>query len=430
MFARVMRGKLALLTIVGIVLLTVAVPHLHAQEAARRIAVFFEVGEDTAADPARTRLLYESLLVALHRENPNTEFLTLPTTPAKGEVAAVDGPSRAVTDAQRTVRSRSGGADAWILVSVERADGGSRYGVNVRAVFLYTGETVLDLFYEAAGTETARSLALRLWNRGARAVAEAYSTVSTESTVIIRGAPGSEIMGLTGTRIRMQSEELRVVLEQPGVYELEAESDLHYPQRLDFFLGGREAEIILNQDERSRFLLSAYGQEFSYLGVDLSYMIAPPYVFIRGGFYTYAFGIVPFADTEANDNDEGEAQLRVSRPLTNFRLLFGTYWNRPHGALRLYSAAGPLVRVMTSSAFTGLEPIAPWGIEIVNGVEVFPKRKFRLFFEHTPTVAFAAEPDFLGAQFFDYSGPDPIFFDNDAGYLDLLSVRMGVRYQW
>ena len=199
---------------------------------------------------------------------------------------------------------------------------------------------------------------------------------------------------------------------------------------MDFFLGGREAEIILNQDERSRFLLSAYGQEFSYLGVDLSYMMAPPYVFIRGGFYTYAFGIVPFADTEANDNDEGESQLRVSRPLTNFRLLFGTYWNRPHGALRLYSAVGPLVRVMTSSAFTGLEPIAPWGIEIVNGVEVFPKRKFRLFFEHTPTVAIAAEPDFLAAQFFDYSGPDPIFFDNDAGYLDLLSVRMGVRYQW
>ena len=60
MFARVMRGKLALLTIVGIVLLTVAVPHLHAQEAARRIAVFFEVGEDTAPIP-RERAFSTSL---------------------------------------------------------------------------------------------------------------------------------------------------------------------------------------------------------------------------------------------------------------------------------------------------------------------------------------------------------------------------------
>ncbi|NBB89677.1 MAG: hypothetical protein GVY23_00555 [Spirochaetes bacterium] len=430
MFARVLRAKLALFTMVGLLLGSLAVPRLHAQEAARRIGVFFEVEEDIAADPARTRFLYESLLVALHRENPNTEFLTLAATPEEGEAAAVDGASPTVTDAQRTVRSRSGGADAWILVTVERAGGGSRYGVSVRSVFLYSGETVLELFYEAAATESERSLALRLWNRGARAVAEAYSTVSTESTVIIRGAPGSEIVGLTGTRIRMQSDELRVVLEQPGVYELEAESDLHYPQRLDFFLGGREAEIILNQDERSQFLVSAYGQEFSYFGVDLSYMIAPPHVFIRGGFYTYAFGIVPFVDPEANENQAGEAQLRVSRPLTNLRLLFGTYWNRPHGNLRLYSAAGPLVRIITSSAFTGLEPIAPWGIELVNGVEFFPERKLRLFFEHTPTVAIAAEPDFLAAQFSDDSGIEPIIFDGDSGYLDLLSVRLGVRYQW
>jgi hypothetical protein len=85
---------------------------------------------------------------------------------------------------------------------------------------------------------------------------------------------------------------------------------------------------------------------------------------------------------------------------------------------------------MTSSGFTGLEPIAPWGLEFVNGVEFFPERKLRLFFEHTPTVAFAAERDFLRAQFFDYSGPDPIFFDDNAGYLDMLSVRLGVRVQW
>lgn len=417
MLAHVTRGKLALLIVIGIVLLTAASPPVHAQEAARRIAVFFEVEEDIARDPARTRFLYESLLVALHRENPRTQFLTMPAAPTD-------------TDVQRAVQSRSGGADAWILVSVERAGGGSRFGVSVRSVFLYSGATVLDLFYEAPATESERSLALRLWNRGARAVAEAYSTVSTESAVVIRGAPGSEILGLTGTRIRMQSQELRVVLDQPGVYEFEAESDLHYPQRVDFFLGGRETQIILNQDERSRFLLSAYGQEFSYLGLDLSYMMVPPYVFLRGGFYTYALGIVPFVDREANENDEGDPQLLVSRPLTNFRLLFGTYWNAPHGALRAYTAAGPLVRMMTSSALTGLEPIAPWGLELVNGVEFFPKRKVRLFFEHTPTVAFAAERDFLRAQFYDYAGPEPIFFDDNAGYLDLLSARLGVRFQW
>ncbi|MFO7782866.1 MAG: hypothetical protein R6W94_14715 [Spirochaetia bacterium] len=419
-----MGRKLALLSAVGIILLSVAAPRLHAQEAARRIAVFFEVGDGIAGDAARTRFLYESLLVALHRENPNTEFLTPATAAAAGAAAGADA------DAQRSVLARNGGADAWVLVTVVRTDDGNRFGVTVRSVFLYSGETVLDLFYEAPARESERSLALRLWSRGARAVAEAYSTVSTETAVVIRGAPGSEILGLTGTRIRMQSEELRVVLEQPRVYEFETQSDHHYPQRVDFFLGGRETEIILNQDERSRFLLSAYGQEFAYLGLDLAYMLAPPYAFLRGGFYTYSLGIIPFADREVNENEEGDPQLLVSRPLTNFRILFGTYWNRPHGALRAYTAAGPLVRVMTSSGFTGLEPIAPWGVEFVNGVEFFPERKLRLFFEHTPTVAFAAERDFLRAQFYDYSGLEPIFFDDDAGYLDLLSVRLGVRVQW
>jgi hypothetical protein len=85
---------------------------------------------------------------------------------------------------------------------------------------------------------------------------------------------------------------------------------------------------------------------------------------------------------------------------------------------------------MTSPGFTGLEPIAPWGIEAVNGVELFPQRKLRFFFEHTPTIAIAAEPDFLRAQFFDYEGEEPIYFDNDAGYLDLMSMRIGLRYQW
>lgn len=430
MLVQVMGRKLALLTAVGIVLLTVAAPRLHAQEAARRIAVFFDVGENIAEDAARTRFLYESLLVALHRENPATEFLTPTAAAVADEASAAGGLSPADADAQRSVLARNGGADAWILVSVERTGDGNRFGVSIRSIFLYSGETVLDLFYEAPVTESERSLALRLWNRGARAVAEAYSTVSAESTVIIRGAPGSEIVGLTGTPIRLQSQELRVVLEQPRVYEFETQSDLHYPQRVDFFLGGRETEIILNQDERSRFLLSAYGQEFAYFGLDLSYMIAPPYAFLRGGFYTYGLGIVPFADSEANENEEGDPQLTVSRPLTNFRLLFGTYWNRPHGALRAYTAAGPLVRVMTSSGFTGLEPIAPWGLEFVNGIEFFPERKLRVFFEHTPTVAFAAERDFLRAQFYEYSGPEPIFFDDDKGYLDLLSVRLGVRVQW
>ncbi|MFP4567025.1 MAG: hypothetical protein ACLFNX_11040 [Spirochaetaceae bacterium] len=408
--------KRPLVLVVGVLLLAAA-PLSHAQEAARRIAVFFEVGEDIAEDAERTRFLYESLLVALHRENPRTEFLT---TASAG----------AATDAQRSSRARSGGADAWTLVSVEAVAGGSRFRVRVRSVALYSGETVLDLLYEAPVSESERSLALRLWSRGARAVAETYSTVSTESAAVIRGAPGTEIFGLTGTPIRLQSEELRVVLDQPGVYDLQAISDLHYPQQVSFFLGGRDTEIILNQDERSRFVLSAYGQEFSYAGIDLSYMIVPPYAFLRGGFYTYALGIVPFVDREDNENEDGEPQLLVSEPLMNLRLLIGTYWNDPHGALRAYTAVGPLARLMTSRAFTGLEPIAPWGLEFVNGVEFFPERKLRLFFEHTPTVAFAAEPDLLRAQFFDYSGPDPVFFDNDAGYIDLLSVRLGVRFQW
>jgi hypothetical protein len=416
--AEMMRLRYLIAT-VCVVLFGVGVAEVAAQEAARRIMVFFDAGPGVTRDAGEGRFLYESLLVALHRENPRTEFLA----PTAGDPAGLD-------DAARGDLAREGSAEAWVDVTVESAGAGARYGVTVRSVFLYTGETLLDLYYEVPVVESERSLALRLWNRSARAVSEAYSTVSRESALLIRGAAGTDIVGLTATPLRLQSDELRVRLDQPAVYTFEAQSVRHYPQEVELFLGGRETEVILNQDERSRVLLSAYGQEFSYLGIDVTYMLVPPHVFVRGGFYTYRFGLVPFVDDEVNADEDGEAQLVVSQPLTNWRLLFGTYWNDPTGWVRLYSAAGPLARRISSSGFRGLEPIAPWGIEIVNGIELFPQRRLRVFFEHTPTVGIAAEPDFLRAQFFEYEGTDPIYFDNDAGYLDFASMRIGVRYQW
>lgn len=414
--AEVMRRRAAVLVL--LVLSAVVLPAtLGAQEAARRITVFFEVGAGIPENPALRRFLYESLLVALHRENPRTEF--------------VDAGS-GTTDAARADLARSSSSDAWLSVTVDGDADAGGYRVAMRSVFLYTGQRVLDLSYAAPVVASERSQALRLWNRGARAVSQAYSTVSQESSVVIRGEPGTEIVGLTATTLRMQQEELRVSLPQPGVYSFVAESNTHFPQPVDFFLGGRETEVLLNQDRRSRVLLSLYGQEFSYLGVDVSVMLRRPYVFARAGFYTFGFGVVPFVDRDSEDDGGGfeSPELIVSEPLTNLRLLVGTYWNGTRGLLRVYTAAGPLVRLLTTSAFTGLEPIAPWGVEAVNGIEFFPRRKVRVFFEHSPTLMVAAEPDSLRAQFFDYEGPDPIYLERNAGYLDLASFRLGVRFQW
>lgn len=389
---------------------------LGAQEAARRITVFFDVGERIDEDPALTRFLYESMLVSLHRENPRTEFVD------GGDVS---------TDAARADRARSTSSDAWlsVLVGADAEAGG--YRVSMRSVSLYTGQSVLELSYTAPVVDSERSQALRLWNSGARAVSQAYSTVSRESAVVIRGEPGTDIVGLTARPLRMQQEELRVRLPQPGVHSFVAESSLYFPQPVEFFLGGRETEVFLNQDRRSRVLLSVYGQEFSYLGVDVSVMLRQPYVFARAGFYTFGLGVVPFVDGDSDRaNGFDSPELIVSEPLTNLRLLIGTYWNGTEGLLRVYTAAGPLLRLLTTGGFSGVEPIAPWGVEGVNGIEFFPRRKVRVFFEHSPALMVAAEPDLLREQFADYEGPNPIYLEQNAGYLDLQSFRLGVRFQW
>jgi hypothetical protein len=228
----------------------------------------------------------------------------------------------------------------------------------------------------------------------------------------------------------MQEEELRLRLAQPRVYEIQAVSDRHYDQEVAVFLGGRETEVVLNQDARSRFSVSGFAQEAAYLGLDLSFLLAPPYLFARGGLYTYAAGAVPFAGGQKNEDEEGNKQLFVSQGLTNLRFLLGSHWGPPRGFLRGYTAAGPLLRLMHAGGYLGPEPIVPWGFEIVTGFELFPARKFRFFAEYTPTIGIAAKRRYLKESLDNYKNPSPVYFEKDAGYADMASFRIGLRYQW
>lgn len=381
------------------------------QEQARRVMVFFD--HAGPADEAYRRFFYESLLVSLYSRNPRAQFVPADeASPASGEAA-------------RSAAARRAGCDAWLEASIAATE--SAYEVALRAVDLYNGRTALELTYEVEANRGLRSLSLRLWDRAARAVGQAFAAAVEESEVRILGAPGTRLLGLTENPVTLETPEMRLMLAQPEIYRITAVSSRHYTQEVELFLGGRDSRLVLNQDERSRFLVSAFGQELSYFGLDLSYLLLPPHLFLRGGFYTYGFGVVPFAPRDESGVPDG---LIVSEPLSVFRLLVGSYWGHSHGWARFYTGAGPLARLVVSTGYLGPEMVLPLGGEIVQGVELFPQKKLRFFVEYSPSLLIAFERDAVAEMFDEFPGAEPIFLENDAGYVDLASFRAGIRFQW
>jgi hypothetical protein len=396
--------------------------------------VFFEVAEDSGLSRAQQAFLRETLYSTLHEADPATRYLPAPDRAAGGTPGAADQPAAStpaepvsgVADRALSSRqAREAACDAWLRVRILRGA-----TVLLEVANSYTGAVLLSQERQLGSGEEPRRLALQLWGPPARSIAELELRVERERRVLIRGAPGTELTGLGDSRITLTDGEVRRALEYPAVYEVNAFSTRHYAEQVRFFLGEEGADITLDQDERSRFLLGTYAQEAAYPGLELSFLLVPPRLFLRAAAHTYAAGLVPFAGGRDPDGDPQRRHLLVSEPLSQFRFLAGVYWNDTRGLFYAYSALGAAARVLHAEEYTGLEPIAPWGFELANGFELQPQRKLRFFFEHSPSFIVIEEPELIGDAFSEIGAPEPVFVSGNGAYIDILSFRLGIRYQW
>lgn len=360
---------------------------------------------------AAEALVRESLFATVLEGSPNLTIVD-----ASAELPATE---RSVEALSRAARERA--ADGWFRVHIAGEE--EELSVEATVYSLRSQSRTAELSYTVDLGASIRTLGRRTWAPLTDALAQ--SEPSTTTKITIEGPPETVVTNRVGTTVGVIPDDgaLTVELAQPGTYRLNARRDGYYPGSVDVFLQSTPQTVDLALTQRSPVQLNWYLQGMSYPGFDFTYLIGDTPAFLRAGGFSYNFGIVPFAHRERAE----ERRLVVSEPLTRLRLLGGVYLQDATSTVRGYVAGGPYIRLMNASYYTGLEPVVPWGVETILGMELPSERRLRVFMEYAPSVGFASDEESLRGQVAFNEGIRP--FAAGSLFVDLLAIRVGVRLQ-
>ncbi len=373
---------------------------------ARRLLFLFSVEAGAQYGDAERTLLRESLLSRLTGQE------------APFRVLEWGGQEVPADDAARTEAALASDCDAW--AAVEMLGGTEKPGYRLRSFDLVTRKHVVEQTVSRETPLRPRDLELRFWDEAATTLAASYQTVEIGTRVIIRGAPATVVTGLPGPRLVVGAEgRAEAVLPNPSLYSIRATHRLYRPLSLTFSLKDAPLDLALAQVPAPRYVFDAALATLNFLSGDAGmYVLVPNYVYVKLGLTTYLAGFA-----FGGDKEEGPF---VSEPLTVLRLQAGSYFNQPDATIRYYGAVGGLLRLVHSRHFFGLEPIAPFGLQAVLGLEGRPWPGVSAFFELTPTWYIARDPGLLEASYpTDYSFAGAVV---DSGVVDFAQYRVGVRF--
>ncbi len=371
---------------------------------ARRLLFFFSIEAGARYGDAELTLLRESLLARLTQEAP---FRVQ-------EWGAREVPA---DDAARTEAALASECDAW--AAVEMFGGTETPGYRLRSFDLVTRKRVVDQNVPRDTPLRPRDLELRFWDEAAATLAASYQTVELGTRVTVRGAPATVVSGLPGRRLVLGADgSSEVVLPNPSLYSIRATHRLYQPLSLTFSVKDAPVDVKLAQVRAPRYVVDAALTTLNFPSADAGVYVYPNYAYVKLGLTTYVAGFAI-----GGKRDDG---LFVSEPLTTLRLQAGSYINRPDAAIRYYGAIGGLLRFVHSGDITGLEPIAPFGLQAVLGLESRPWKAASAFFELTPTWYISSDPELLEASYpTDYSFPGAVV---DSGVIDFAQYRVGLRF--
>jgi hypothetical protein len=183
-----------------------------------------------------------------------------------------------------------------------------------------------------------------------------------------------------------------------------------------------DRQVVLPQDPSPRWAVEASLQDLGYPRIDLTWFPAPHNAFFNGaylklGLMTYLVGLA-FDSTKAIS----------SAPLTNVEAQIGFYLN-PAGSLFRFSVGlGAFVRVVTiPGSYFGLDPLSPWGMRGIVGMELSPFPRSRFFVELTPTLYMTPAPDVFRTLLGTDNTP-PGWIPGDSSFADIFSLRFGYRW--
>ncbi|HEB10766.1 MAG TPA: hypothetical protein ENI06_06090 [Spirochaetales bacterium] len=389
----------------------------------RRLVLYFEQEEGLKFQELELLLLYESLLAKLSGASVGVVII-------EAQSGGVPG-----TIEEKSHLAREQGADSWLSAMVSGSMESLR--VYVSSFDLLKERMVFESRLQSELPVGLIDLARRFWDSTTQALRENYSLVAADAPpakkkiidsaeIVILAQPGTLVTGLSGKPLEVGQEgELSIELALPGTYSFEALKRGYYPYKEIFYLESESRVIEIDQQPGSRYALNFYLNNFSFPGFELSYYFIPNFFFARVGFNTFLLGIrVPDQD----DSTDDDSWLQ-SHSLSHINITVGRYLGREDRYYRWLISGGLFTRLIMAKGYgIGFEPIAPFGVQAIIGLEFSHSEKKRLFLEYVPLLYLTKYPELMQASFPpDYEPWNYIF--GKSYVIDFFNFRFGLRFQ-
>ncbi len=389
----------------------------------RRLLLYFQQEEGTEFLEIELLLIYESLLAKLSEVSSGIAI-------TEAQIGGMAG-----TIEEKSQLAREQGADSWLSAMVSGSMESLR--VYVSSFDLLKERLVFEIRLQSESPVGLADLARRFWDSTTQALREKYSLVEAaahpeikkiieSAEIVILAQPGTMVTGLSEKQLEVgQGGVLRIELAVPGTYSFEALKRGYYPYKDKFYLESEGKVIEIVQQHGSRYALNFYLNNFSFPGFELSYYFIPNFLFARVGFNTFLLGI---RLTDENDYTDDDSWLQ-SHSLSHFNIAAGCYLGREDRYYRWLVSGGLFARLIMAKGYgIGFEPIAPFGVQAIIGLEFSHSEKRRLFLEYVPLLYLTGYPELMRASFPPDYEPWNYIFGNSY-VVDFFNFRFGLRFQ-
>ncbi len=327
--------------------------------------------------------------------------------------------------ADRNKTARQAGADCWLLVRVSGLGGSP--SISVLSYDLLYNLSTLDFTAHRSEGFSMVDVYRERWDDVIPAVLKKYPPLIARSysrgppapvTLTIHGVPGTIITGLSPKPVAVNAAgTLTIQLPSPAPYSLRAAASGYVPTRTSLYLDG-ETQLTLDQARSPWLSLDGAFLDGFFPGIAATFSLPSLPFFARLGFASFRAGIAVNQD-----------QVTASLPLSQLTLLLGVYLSPQDNSLRWYAGAGPLLRVsLPAGGSLTIDQLIPFGVQIVGGLELPLVGKLKTFLEYAPTLYYTPQPAVFQASFGTGNGTFPYVSLPPREAIDLLEVRIGLRW--
>jgi len=398
-------------------------PSAPPSEAPRVLEVYFDASALSVSVDTRV-FLYETLIQQLRAVAPDASLIE--PVRSSGNLFKGEFPPVPATESERSSSARAANADSWLAVTLSGTPDATRVSYSF-ADLLFPGKSISDS-YTASIDARMRNLSGPFW---AAVLDQLRGRLDPRSLLVT-----VRFLGPDGTLVVDESNRARSVLirsgqgilsvSAPGTYRFSVHRSGYYPSELSLRVEQKEVTVSLPMDRKSPFSFDFTLEDMSFPKLRVNYQVVPEWLYLSAGVQTYLAGITPLGSSSGSG-----PSLFSSSGVSNVALGAGTYLSAPDGVwntFRFYVNLLGFLRVDTTTAYTGIDPIVPYGAQLELGAEILPQSKVRGLFAVISRL-YVATDSLLAAAYAGNRGGNSFFHFIDGYVIEFPTMYVGVRVQ-